>query len=363
MRGYTIHSDKPEFIFATPKLLQRFWPPSPESNRQMLREALIESFGDYGEIDWECKIIGISKKSNGKAELFGLNNKSLGEFDLVIDSSGFSSCLRKERIKEDPENLFERYYTGISMIHGLIRDPESSCCPKIVKKLGQGTMLTFTKGQCFGLQRYGAKEDDRRTSLYFMLPVSDMNQLSEQFNLPKKTKFIDDIDKLEAVRKWIIETLEAPEDYQSAINAMDSFAIRPLIQHPIDVEFLDNDLPLILIGDALHAVPPYTGSGGNIALDDANDLAKYLEDKRGHFELKELRDLEQKFLARTSSVSKDGYETRDNLIASAKIYKETGKDVGSPLSASWFMYLFCLIFTTIFNLELFFGLRKDDGRN
>ena len=360
MRGYNFTNGNLEFVSATPKILQKFWPPHPESNRQLLRDALIESFGDYGVLNWECKILGISKKGK-QLELIGLNNESLGIFDLVIDASGFSSCLRKERIKEDPENLFKRYYTGISMVHGIINDPENSCSSNIVEKIGQGTMITFSKGRILALQRFGAKEEDRRTSLYYMVPCADMNYLSEKFNLPKKTKFVDDDESLTSVKKWLIEDFKAHGDYQTAFNAIDCFAIRPLVQHSLDVEFIDNDLPLIVIGDALHAVPPYTGAGANLALDDANDLAQYLEDKKGKFEISELRAMEKKFLSRTASISKRGYATRDSLISGEKKYLETGKDPGSPMN--WLIFFICCFIVNIYRLEILLGFRKNDGRN
>ena len=132
MRLYKPNKDKPEFIMTTPKFLKWLLPPAPESNRQQLREALIESASKGKKIivKFNHSITKINQKNEKQAELFGKklneddddndnddkNTKiiSLGIFDLVIDASGFGSKLRNYRIEdEDDETRFKKYYTGI----------------------------------------------------------------------------------------------------------------------------------------------------------------------------------------------------------------------------------------------------------
>ena len=65
MRLYKPNKDKPEFIITIPKFLQWFLPPTPESNRQQLREALIESAskGKNVDVKFNYSITKIKKRN------------------------------------------------------------------------------------------------------------------------------------------------------------------------------------------------------------------------------------------------------------------------------------------------------------
>ena len=386
MRLYKPNKDKPEFIMTTPKFLKWLLPPAPESNRQQLREALIESASKGKKIivKFNHSITKINQKNEKQAELFGKklnedddndnddkNTKiiSLGIFDLVIDASGFGSKLRNYRIEdEDDETRFKKYYTGISMCHGLIYNPDSVCDPKIIKKLGEGSMLCFNNGIGFGLQRYGASEEDKRTSMYYMIPLKEISYLSDKFNIPRKTIFHKDKEIINNVKEWIKNELKIhnfSKDHFSAIDNIDAISIRPLMQHPQNPKFNDNsELPLILIGDSLHAMPPYTGSGGNLALADADELSDYIIKKNLSFSIKDLRILEKKFLKRAIPIMKQGNSTKNYLIDNDRKFRngENVSDTGL-MGAGYLFYIIASIFTYIYYLECFLHLRKDNGRS
>ena len=366
-RLYKPDKDNPAFVKAPPKLLPWLFPPEPESNRHLLREALIESAGEKITIHFSHIITDIIQNEN-QAEIFGKKSSenhitSLGIFDLVVDSSGFGSKLRNYRIDDGEEEIrFKNYYTGITLCHGLINNPDVVCDPKIIKKLGEGSMMCFTNGIGLGLQRYGASKHDKRTSFYYFIPLEDISTLSNQFNIPKKTIFHEDKETLDKVKEWLHDELvfhNFSKDYFSVINNIDAISIRPLMQHPQNPNFKeDMDLPLILIGDSIHAMPIYTGSGGNLALADASDLADYIIQNNGFFDIKELRNLEKRFIKRAIPIMTRGNSRKDYFIVNDKKYRNGEKVYDNGLRGAGFkVYLLALIFTCIYYLECFFGIR------
>ena len=370
MKFYRHDKDKPDYVMTIPKTLHWLVPPAPESNRQLLREALIESAEENVTIQFNCSITEIVQNNN-QAELFGTIDReneiiSLGIFDLVVDASGFGSKLRNYRIDEDEETRFNSYYTGITMCHGLINNPDAVCDPKILEKLGEGSMMSFDTGVGFGLQRYGASADDKRTSFYYSIPLKDISTLSEKFNLPKKTIFHEDKETLDKVKKWLYEELtfhKFPKEYFSAVDNIDAVSIRPLMQHPPNPAFRDSNLPLILIGDALHALPPYTGSGGNLALDDASDLSEYIIKNNGAIDLKDLRVLEAKFLKRAVPIMNRGNKTKKFIIETDVEFRN-GETTGNGFRRiGLILVIAASILTYIYYLECFLGIRKDNKRS
>ena len=154
-----------------------------------------------------------------------------------------------------------------------------------------------------------------------------------------------------------------PPDFVSAVEQSNSMALRPLLQHPGDVVFReDDDLPLILVGDSLHAMPPYSGSGGNFALADAMELADFLETHNTReYPISELRELEKKMLQRTVSTMKEASGTRD-LIVEANAKRLRGENAVHFFGPYYFRYL-APVLTWIYRAEVFLGLREDNGRS
>merc|ERR1712224_913808 len=148
-----------------PRWVHSCFGPKYETNRTKLREVLIESVEKNVWITFNCAVEGL-RQCGQKAELLGKDGLVLGLFDLVVDTSGVGSSLRRYRINDtgdaDPEKVdrhtaFSKAYTGVSMVHGVILDPEASCDKALVEKLGQGTLtLLGPHGQTFSVQRYGS---------------------------------------------------------------------------------------------------------------------------------------------------------------------------------------------------------------
>ena len=239
---------------------------------------------------------------------------------------------------------------------------------KLLKKLGEGSMLCFSNGIGFGLQRYGASEEDKRTSMYYMIPLEEISYLSDKFNIQKKKIFHKDKETIDNVKEWIKDELKIhnfSKDYFSAVDNINAISIRPLMQHPQNPKFKDNyNLPLILIGDSLHAMPPYTGSGGNLALSDADELSDYIIKNNLSFSIKDLRNLEMNFLKRAIPIMKQGNTTKNYLIENDRKFRngENFSDTGLK-GAGYIFYIFASILTYIYYLECFLHFREDNGRS
>ncbi|EJK55314.1 hypothetical protein THAOC_24964 [Thalassiosira oceanica] len=79
-----------------------------------------------------------------------------------------------------------------------------------------------------------------------------------------------------------------------------------------------DELPFLSIGDALHALPPWSGMSGNYSLQDANDLATALieEHQKGDWSSESIaikfRELEKDFSLRTEDRRKEVAWTTDD---------------------------------------------------
>jgi 2-polyprenyl-6-methoxyphenol hydroxylase-like FAD-dependent oxidoreductase len=67
---------------------------------------------------------------------------SLGEFDLVVDSSGLHSPLRHWRVRDE----VGKHFSGRTLIHGVVESPEDSLPPVLVERLAEGTLNVVGRG-------------------------------------------------------------------------------------------------------------------------------------------------------------------------------------------------------------------------
>jgi len=89
MRIYSVAQRDPLFVMALPRLLERFIPPSPETNRQLLRDALLGSLpAERCLVSFNTPIATARVASSppldvAAAQLLGADGAVLGKFDLV----------------------------------------------------------------------------------------------------------------------------------------------------------------------------------------------------------------------------------------------------------------------------------------
>lgn len=317
-----------------------------------MQEILSESVRD--KIVFGCSIDDIKKNGN-QAELFDKDNNSLGYFDLVIDASGSSSVLRNKKSKRQSKDNFSQYYYGFTIVRGVINDPEVSCDPLISQKLGQGKIISHFSGRRFELQRFGTDINDHRTSLNYMISCSNINELHDKFNLPRDSNFHDSVEILNIIKQWMLDDYRnCPADYTSAILAMDKISISSLLQHPMKPKFLENDLPLLIIGDALHTVPCYF-STSDLSIVDAFDSYKKIKGQNSFT----IKSLECKLLSRAIPHMKKSLKFRRAYLEIEKYYEKYSTDLGILHGTSLLSRLVIYLFTQIYKLEKLLSIRND----
>jgi len=220
-------------------------------------------------------------------------------------------------------------YTGVSMVHGVILDPEASCDQALVEKLGQGTVtLLGPRGQHFSVQRYGSDLADHRSSFYKMVLCPEgPSQLHEAIGVPANSSWHRG-DSLQKIREYLRADMgEGWEPaYSSVIDALDFAAVRPILLHDRAPTFRDNDLPLICIGDSLHVVPPWTGRGGNLAMADALDVGMWLVDllqKSKPISIEGLRRVESQCMVRSAKETDDAHKFPEYIRTMQEKFQDT----------------------------------------
>lgn len=351
-----IHGQTRPFVQVTqPRWAHSCCGPKYETNRSKLREVLIDAAEKHVKVTFDCAVEGLRQVGN-KAELRGKNGAVLGVYDLVIDASGVGSPLRRYRIQQsaedtDPENAdrqaaFNKAYTGVSMVHGVILDPEVSCDRRFVEKLGEGTVSVIgPRGKFLAAQRYGADPADHRASFYYWQRCpKGPGQLHEILGLPTGSSQWHRGETLQKIRDHVRADMGDGWDpvYSSVVDAIDFAAIRPILLHDRAPTFRENELPLICIGDSLHVVPPWTGKGGNLAMVDALDVGMWLVGLLGKSEpisIEGLRRIETQCMTRSAKETDDAHEFPEKMDKLTAALKDT-QDV-SFCTCSNFADIFC----------------------
>jgi 2-polyprenyl-6-methoxyphenol hydroxylase-like FAD-dependent oxidoreductase len=140
---------------------------NPETERNKIIDGLLKALGPDVKVRYNCQITGArhndDKSKGDKIELLGAEDKSLGSFDLLVDASGVSAPLRHNRFSAKAD----AFYTGTTIVQGVVYSPEESWPAQVVKQLGEGTLALVGpskdgKGYVDAYaQRYGAKQEDK----------------------------------------------------------------------------------------------------------------------------------------------------------------------------------------------------------
>mmetsp|Transcript_29942 Transcript_29942/g.89627 ORF Transcript_29942/g.89627 Transcript_29942/m.89627 type:complete len:529 (+) Transcript_29942:79-1665(+) len=311
---------EPLGVLFTPRLLMRYFPDKcgsqPETNRGALRDALLEALATRGncEVNYERGAFDVKEVGGdgaSRAELFDRDGASLGTYDLVIDAMGLHSTLRQYRV-HDP---IGKHYANEVMIHGVITDVEKSC-PSFAKRFDRfGTVCALGRGYQVVAQRFGGGAGDKRAVVFYAPVGFDVLDgeagVLEQMGIERPTSrssgIMDDEERLDKAKAWILSDMggHLDEVWQDAVRALERVTVRGNYMHGDDTTLRDGlTLPLVCIGDAPRNCG--LGGGGNLALQDANELATLLEaddafDETGAANLEPLRAAEAVMFERKSA--------------------------------------------------------------
>ncbi len=360
MKTYPIRGDRPLFVKHLHPCFARWIAAEPETNRLELREALLKSIARSGaaaSVHHEVAATSVREcvQSDGMgstAEVIGFDGESLGEFDLVVDAAGLHSPLRAHRVTGS-----EIVYEDRILIHGLLLDPETSA-PSLVEVLGEGTASAIGRGHFITFQRYGAKNSDHRTAMFYQVPSSDPSMVSRACRLPDANSRLsgtfgrgDGEAHLASVKRWIHQDMGGFYDqrWHDAVDGLDRVTVRPLMAHASGATLKGGTLPLVSIGDSLRNVG--LGGGGQLAMQDVVDLVgTLLKEPRFDAETGRLVDLAALrtteatcFERKESFVSK-----RDRVMAPLMIRDHAGSDpyigsIGELATTPWWRVLLNLV--------------------
>ncbi len=260
--------------------------PCLETERKKMVDGLTDALSSSTKILYEACVSGLRRNGDGSIEILGREGSAFnGSFDVVVDCSGSRSALRPTRFTREAD----AHFTGTIYVQGIIGSPERSLDPEIVRRLGEGTLCLYgptqdRKGtQLLEVQRFGADPSNQVAIIRIQVHSDDANRLIEELRFEGIHGMTRDPAAIQRVKAFTKQQLSSfPEQYQNLFDAIEGAWVLPMRMHPFCEETLalttpdSEGLPFLCIGDALHALPPWSGMSGNFALRDAADLSTSL---------------------------------------------------------------------------------------
>lgn len=282
---FKTHSDSPYLVLHKPFPCNRCKKDNPETSRHAMREALLNELKSNAIVSFGSGVFDLRQNDKNGVTCLNANGEVMGEYDLVIDACGVGSPIRKYRV---PGTEVKDWYTGITCLGGIIQDPEAQLHPELVRRLGPGSLMVLGErhdgngAMHLFFQRFGAVEEDHRAQFGFIVHREGPGDLCQELGVTPSGRPISETeqkDTVEQIKVWMRQEMGDRWDqmYVDSLEAVTNINIRPL--YMFDTKVLPDaksTLPFVCVGDSLHALPPFTASGGNLALEDAGEFATFL---------------------------------------------------------------------------------------
>lgn len=259
---------------------------NPEINRNDLKKMLLESLTN-DTVVWDSKFTTLEEQ-NGKW-LLHFDNKPSATADFVIVANGGMSKARNFVTDTEVE------YTGTFIIQGDVPEPEKNCS-EFYQLCNDNILMTAYQGNLFVAN---PKNGDLLSYSVFFSATEDWVN-NNDLNFQDQKSIVEFLTN--RLSNW-------DERYKQLIRATSFFVGLPTRKLPLDKTWKRNrPLPITLVGDTAHLMPPFAGQGVNIGLLDALILSDNLTN--GKFETLQnaIDDYEQKMFVYAKKAQVDSIE-------------------------------------------------------